>query len=126
MQEHRADLWDNSNVLAVMAGSASEDLRYLKSVSLHLWLFGYEVTGMAVCSSRCCRSCRCSAASAAALTWGVYPGFLMSGGLFTFALSCAADTLLVFTDKTLHVMTTTKKGMAKGIAATATLSRCQP
>ncbi len=32
-------------MLAVMAGSASDDLRYLKSVSLHLWLFGYEVTG---------------------------------------------------------------------------------
>ena len=38
-------MWDDINVLAVMAGSASEDLRYLKSVSLHLWLFGYEVTG---------------------------------------------------------------------------------
>jgi hypothetical protein len=38
-------VWDDINVLAVMAGSASEDLRYLKSVSLHLWLFGYEVTG---------------------------------------------------------------------------------
>lgn len=45
MQEHRDDVWDRSNVLAVMAGSASEDLRYLKSVSLHIWLFGYEVTG---------------------------------------------------------------------------------
>lgn len=45
LQEHKEDIWDGSNVLAVMAGSASEDLRYLKSVSLHLWLFGYEVTG---------------------------------------------------------------------------------
>lgn len=45
LQEHKGDVWDNINVLAVMAGSASEDLRYLKSVSLHLWLFGYEVTG---------------------------------------------------------------------------------
>lgn len=46
MQEHKADIWDGSNILAVMAGSASDDLRYLKSVSLHIWLFGYEVTGM--------------------------------------------------------------------------------
>lgn len=45
LQEHKGDVWDDINVLAVMAGSASEDLRYLKSVSLHLWLFGYEVTG---------------------------------------------------------------------------------
>jgi nucleosome binding factor SPN SPT16 subunit len=50
MQEHRDDIWDGSNVLAVMAGSASEDLRYLKSVSLHIWLFGYEVTGAALAS----------------------------------------------------------------------------
>jgi hypothetical protein len=47
MQEHKGDIWDGSNVLAVMAGSASDDLRYLKSVSLHIWLFGYEVTGKA-------------------------------------------------------------------------------
>jgi hypothetical protein len=52
MQEHRADIWDGSNVIAIMAGSASEDLRYLKSVSLHIWLFGYEVTGG--CGSRLC------------------------------------------------------------------------
>lgn len=50
MQEHKEDIWDGSNVLAVMAGSASDDLRYLKSVSLHLWLFGYEVTGVCLCA----------------------------------------------------------------------------
>jgi len=70
MQEHRADIWDNSNVLAIMAGSASEDLRYLKSVSLHLWLFGYEVTGRlqepaTSTHDRCCSCGLC----AAVLTW---------------------------------------------------------
>lgn len=48
MQEQRADVWDGINVLTVMAGGASDDLRYLKSVSLHLWLFGYEITGVPV------------------------------------------------------------------------------
>eukprot|EP00775_Hariotina_reticulata_P011875 gene11875-12019_t len=40
---HRSDLWDNANVLAVLVGGTSDDLRYLKSISLHLWLFGYEL-----------------------------------------------------------------------------------
>jgi nucleosome binding factor SPN SPT16 subunit len=60
MQEHKGDIWDGSNVLAVMAGSASDDLRYLKSVSLHIWLFGYEVTGTA--RPACHLLCRAAAA----------------------------------------------------------------
>lgn len=31
--------------MVVVAGKASEDLRYLKSVALHLHLFGYELPG---------------------------------------------------------------------------------
>lgn len=45
MQEKQADVWDNANTLAVLVGGTSEDLRYLKSISLHLWLFGYELPG---------------------------------------------------------------------------------
>jgi hypothetical protein len=29
----------------VVVGGTSDDLRYLKSISLHLWLFGYELPG---------------------------------------------------------------------------------
>ncbi|KAG2482945.1 hypothetical protein HYH03_018170 [Edaphochlamys debaryana] len=36
-------VWSGANVLAVAVGAPSEDLRYLKSNSLHLWLFGYEL-----------------------------------------------------------------------------------
>jgi hypothetical protein len=45
LQENRADIWDNANALAVVVGGTSDDLRYLKSISLHLWLFGYELPG---------------------------------------------------------------------------------
>lgn len=35
--------WENANVLAITVGGTSEDLRYLRSIALHLWLFGYEL-----------------------------------------------------------------------------------
>lgn len=47
MQAKRSDVWEDANVLAVLVGGTSEDLRYLKSISLHLWLFGYELPGTA-------------------------------------------------------------------------------
>jgi len=36
-------LWDGAGSICVAAGPASEDFRYLKSVALHIWLFGYEL-----------------------------------------------------------------------------------
>ena len=35
--------WNRSGAIVVGAGPASDELRYLKSVALQLWLFGYEV-----------------------------------------------------------------------------------
>ncbi|KAA8545293.1 hypothetical protein F0562_020077 [Nyssa sinensis] len=40
--EHKSDLWGSSDVLAVATPPASEDLRYLKSSALNIWLLGYE------------------------------------------------------------------------------------
>ncbi|KAI6670631.1 hypothetical protein NL676_005516 [Syzygium grande] len=40
--DHRNDLWGSSDVLAIAAPPNSEDLRYLKSSALNMWLMGYE------------------------------------------------------------------------------------
>jgi nucleosome binding factor SPN SPT16 subunit len=44
-QDGDAGLWDGASSICVAAGPASEDFRYLKSVALHIWLFGYELPG---------------------------------------------------------------------------------
>ncbi|XP_058191636.1 FACT complex subunit SPT16-like [Rhododendron vialii] len=41
-REHNAEFWGSSDVLAVATPPASEDLRYLKSSALNIWLLGYE------------------------------------------------------------------------------------
>ncbi|XP_071716737.1 FACT complex subunit SPT16-like [Rutidosis leptorrhynchoides] len=41
-REQRDDLWGNCNAFAVATPPLSNDLRYLKSSSLNLWLLGYE------------------------------------------------------------------------------------
>ncbi|KAJ0240913.1 FACT complex subunit Spt16 [Hirschfeldia incana] len=40
--EHSADLWGSADALAVATHPATNDLRYLKSSALHIWLLGYE------------------------------------------------------------------------------------
>ncbi|KAI3445460.1 hypothetical protein Pfo_002125 [Paulownia fortunei] len=40
--EFKNDLWGGSEVLAVATPPPSEDLRYLKSSALNIWLIGYE------------------------------------------------------------------------------------
>ncbi|KAF5837808.1 FACT complex subunit-domain-containing protein [Dunaliella salina] len=42
-QEKKDELWAGSRAVVVVEGSSSDDLRYLKSLTLHLWLFGYEL-----------------------------------------------------------------------------------
>ncbi|GMH13121.1 hypothetical protein Nepgr_014962 [Nepenthes gracilis] len=38
----KSELWGGSDVLAIATPPASEDLRYLKSSALNIWLLGYE------------------------------------------------------------------------------------
>ncbi|CAF1745882.1 unnamed protein product [Brassica oleracea var. botrytis] len=40
--EHIADIWGSADALAVATHPATNDLRYLKSSALHIWLLGYE------------------------------------------------------------------------------------
>ncbi|XP_068662318.1 FACT complex subunit SPT16 [Aristolochia californica] len=41
-KEHKVDLWGAADALAIATPPASEDLRYLKSSALNIWLLGYE------------------------------------------------------------------------------------
>ncbi|XVF31512.1 hypothetical protein REPUB_Repub16aG0152300 [Reevesia pubescens] len=40
--KHNTDLWGTSSALAIATPPVSEDLRYLKSSALNIWLVGYE------------------------------------------------------------------------------------
>ncbi|KDO45367.1 hypothetical protein CISIN_1g001503mg [Citrus sinensis] len=40
--KHKSDYWGSADVLAIATPPASEDLRYLKSSALNIWLLGYE------------------------------------------------------------------------------------
>ncbi|KAJ4832790.1 FACT complex subunit spt16 [Turnera subulata] len=40
--EHKGDMWGGCDALSVATPPASEDLRYLKSSALNIWLVGYE------------------------------------------------------------------------------------
>eukprot|EP01018_Ginkgo_biloba_P030029 Gb_09795 [translate_table: standard] len=41
-KEHKQDLWGGCGAIAVSTPPPSEDLRYLKSSALNIWLLGYE------------------------------------------------------------------------------------
>ncbi|KAL6650517.1 hypothetical protein ACP70R_009442 [Stipagrostis hirtigluma subsp. patula] len=41
-KEHKTDLWGSSDAIAIATPPPSEDLRYLKSSALDIWLLGYE------------------------------------------------------------------------------------
>ncbi|KAL3843575.1 hypothetical protein ACJIZ3_000978 [Penstemon smallii] len=41
-RQHKDDYWGSADVLAVATPPPSEDLRYLKSSALNVWLLGYE------------------------------------------------------------------------------------
>ncbi|KAL3515893.1 hypothetical protein ACH5RR_022795 [Cinchona calisaya] len=41
-KEHRDELWGSADIFAVATPPPSDDLRYLKSSTLNIWLLGYE------------------------------------------------------------------------------------
>lgn len=46
------DVWAGSTALAIAVGPATDELRYLKSITLHLYLFGYELPGESALRAR--------------------------------------------------------------------------
>ncbi|CAD5190941.1 FACT complex subunit SPT16 [Musa acuminata AAA Group] len=40
--KHKSDFWSSSDAVAIATPPTSEDLRYLKSSALNIWLLGYE------------------------------------------------------------------------------------
>lgn len=41
-RDHKSDLWGSTDAIAIATPPTSEDLRYLKSSALNIWLLGYE------------------------------------------------------------------------------------
>lgn len=114
-QTQQDGVWAGANVLAVAVGAPSEDLRYLKSNSLHMWLFGYELPGGAAVSSvgggvrgfAGCPLCAClSAPPVTILALAETP---LTGLFRTYA-----ETVMLFTNNRVHVLTSQKKGKEHG------------
>jgi nucleosome binding factor SPN SPT16 subunit len=45
LKQENPNEWASCHAIAVPVGSSSQDLRYLKSLTLHFWLLGYELPG---------------------------------------------------------------------------------
>ena len=86
LQANQTSTWSDASAIAIVVGASSEDLRYLKSISIQLWLFGYELPGP----------------SDAPIAMSQHARF--HGLIFL------ADTAMVFTKSELHILTSQKKG----------------
>jgi FACT complex subunit SPT16 N-terminal lobe domain len=96
------DVWAGSTALAIAAGPATDELRYLKSITLQLYLFGYELPGECLLLITCCGQ--------------PVEGHLRNARKFAAVVPSAADTVLGFTRTALHVVTSGKKGARSSAA----------
>lgn len=94
--------WGDAQSFSIARGPASQDadeLRYLKSVALHMWLFGYEVPGAcALASLQCTGPCCTLHTRACARVTGQTEARVRT------------DTVLFFTRTSIHALLSGKKG----------------
>ena len=107
------DIWGSVTALAIPVGPPVEELRYLKSTSMHVWLFGYELPGREVADTVgwICQGIWMWLPSFHAAP-RVNPGAALvqlPGPLKLLCCGCA-DTIVVLTKRELHIITSNKKG----------------
>lgn len=99
-------MWNGATALGIPVGAASEDLRYLKSIALQMWLFGYELPGEEDFSV--------DVAPPTPTLQTPPPPSLRSLSHAPFPILSTrhhtpTDTIMLFTDKEMHVLSSAKK-----------------
>lgn len=112
-QDNRASAWNGATALGIAVGGASEDLRYLKSISLQMWLFGYELPGTSpgflLARARRRRRRRSFARTLPAHATSPPPPLLPSSTDTHTQTHTRTDTIMLMTDKEMHVLSSAKK-----------------
>ena len=88
-----SDVWNGAEAIVVAVGASSEELRYHKSIALQVWLYGYELPGKCQFKIYVMSVQICCDVYSRPNVWYRH-----------------ADTIMLFTKESVHVLTSTKKG----------------